>query len=72
MLSQLFSKNNVVEQLGIEQMRKGKSNSHSKKDRTGPQSFKTICLTSFHLKMMGKVVDDYIKIENLEKTPLHR
>lgn len=42
-----------------------------KKENTHPKSFRPISLTSFLLKTLEKVVDNYIRSAVLEKLPLH-
>ena len=42
-----------------------------KKDCTSPKAFRPICLTSFLLKTVEKMVDTHIKSTALEKAPLH-
>ncbi|GAB0090988.1 uncharacterized protein DMENIID0001_057790 [Sergentomyia squamirostris] len=43
-----------------------------KADATHPKSFRPICLTSFLLKTMEKVVDNYLRLTVLLDEPLHR
>lgn len=42
-----------------------------KKDTTDPKSFRPISLTSFILKTMEKVIDNYLRTVVLERMPLH-
>lgn len=43
-----------------------------KKDKTNPKSFRPISLTSTMLKIMEKIIDEYIKSEYLRTIPLNR
>ena len=42
-----------------------------KKDPFHPKSFRPICLTSFVLKTVEKVIDNYIRTNVLKRNPLH-
>lgn len=42
-----------------------------RKDTTSPNSYRPISPTSFMLKAMKKVIDNYIRTEVLEREPLH-
>ena len=44
----------------------------NKKDKTSPKSFRPISLSSFMLKLMEKLIDDYIKSEYLKPKPLNK
>ena len=44
----------------------------NKKDKTSAKSFRPISLTSVFLKVMEKLIDEYIKDEVLSKNPLSK
>ncbi|XP_062716992.1 retrovirus-related Pol polyprotein from type-1 retrotransposable element R1 isoform X2 [Aedes albopictus] len=44
----------------------------NKKDKTSPKSFRPISLTSIFLKLMEKLIDEYIKSDILQDKPLNR